>query len=473
MATPVLHTPASRPPSAAPAADGPILSLSQSASVVPPTLTGLPGRSVFQAALAQSIARNYSHGLASAVLFADIDHFRVINSGYGHELGDEFLRQVATRIKQSLDADAQVYHFSGDLFAILLRDLTTDRALRTQVCAVAERIQQGMVAPFVVGALRMTLSCSIGIAVATIDGRDPPSLISAADTAMHLAKAQERGSIQFARNDLAQRARRRLALAEDIRRGVEAREFVPFYEPVVDLQAGCLLSAECLVRWNHPKMGLVFPGDFIGIAVETSQVDGITDLLLDQACAQLAKWRAGGQDLRLSFNLSPRQLQPGLVERVRDTAVRHQIDCRHIEAELTEGAMIERPEQAERLLHQLRALGMSLSLDDFGTGFSSLSHLHRFPLDKLKIDRSFTSRLETDRRAEQIVSAIIGLAANLNLQVVAEGVETAAQMRHLATMGCHLQQGYFFSRALPVGEFETWMNEAPGRIQELRTHAQL
>ena len=427
-------------------------------------LTLLPNRAQFERDLTAALQQKQPF----ALLFADIDHFRTINDGYGHHFGDAVLRAVGERLQWLIHGDVHLYRYSGDLFALAIHSgpAFAAESFRTLIADETERLRGRMAEHLPVDGRRLPLCLSFGVALFPDDGSNLESLVSAADAAMYQAKYLGRNTVQFARGDYALKARRRLELADDLRSALQTGAVAPHFQPIVDLGAGAVICAEALARWKHPTRGNVPPDEFIGIAEESGQIDVLTLQLLRSACATAVQWQAvdGRAPPRLAFNLSPRQVRQGVVEMVSSVLAETGLPAARLEIEITESAIIERPETAERLLRELKDLGVSVALDDFGTGYSSLSYLLRFPIDKIKVDRSFVAQLNGQRQAGKIVAATISLATNLEITLVAEGVENIGQMLTLYELGCRQQQGWLFSKALPPAEFSQWVRHAPLRL---------
>ncbi len=425
-------------------------------------LTGLPNRTQFEQDLGQALQLKSRF----ALIFADIDHFRTINEGYGHCFGDEVLRAVATRLQSLAPADSRLYRYSGDLFALFMPHRDEAAEFRALVASQAEHLRAGMTEALTVETRHLPLCISLGAALYPDHGQSAETLTSAADAAMFQAKQMGRNIVQFARNDFAAKARQRVELADELRVALTTGAISPHFQPIIDLGSGTLVCAEALARWKHPQRGFVPPDEFIGIAEDSGQIDLLTEHLLRIACSAAAQWQGarGKPPPRLAFNLSPRQVRQGVVEMVRRVLAETGLPASRLEIEITESAIIERPDTAERLLNELKALGVSIALDDFGTGYSSLSYLLRFSIDKIKVDRSFVAQLNDQKQAGKIVAATISLASNLEIALVAEGVENIGQMLTLYELGCRLQQGWLFSKALPSPEFSRWAQEAPLRL---------
>lgn len=431
-------------------------------------ITGLSNRRQYELHLERTTAQSSPF----AVLLADIDHFRIINDGYGHHFGDQVIASVAERLRQLRQATSehgavQLYRTGGDQFALLFMPSTESRsALREQTLALGEQLRHAVGEPLLIQGRRLSLCLSVGVALYPEDGGSGDMLASAADTAMHQAKKAGRNNLQFAAAGAATRARQRLDLADELRQALATGALSPHFQPIVDLRTGHLVCAEALARWKHPVRGFVPPDEFIGVAEASGQIEALTEQLLRTACATAVHWRApaGRAAPKLAFNLSARQVRQGVVQMIEQVLRETGLPAERLEIEITESAIIERPETAERLLREVRQLGVSVALDDFGTGYSSLSYLLRFPIDKIKVDRSFVSQLGGQRQAGKIVAATISLAANLEIVLVAEGVETVGQMVTLYELGCRQQQGWLFSKALPAEDFSRWAEHAPLRL---------
>jgi diguanylate cyclase (GGDEF)-like protein len=393
-----------------------------------------------------------------AVLHIDLDRFKHINDALGYRLGDELLKAVAQRFGNALRdcemmrADTlreRLYlaRFSGDEFTVLAIGLT-DAAV---VDLIARRLVASLGAPFRVGDHELFVSASIGIAVAPHDGNDAVTLLKHADIAMHAAKGPGRNTYVFYSGELNARSMERLTLEHGLRRAVERNELVLYYQPQVDVASGRILGVEALMRWRHPEIGLIMPGRFIPLAEETGLICQLGDWALSEACRQAVAWDAAGMPaVTVSVNVATPQFRlvefPDVVRRALDSSG---LDPARLMLELTESMLMERTEQVIALLGQIKAMGVGLSLDDFGTGYSSFSYLKRLPLDEIKIDRAFVADMAGDPQSAAIVAAILALAEGLGLTIVAEGVETEAQLAHLAAHACQTYQGYYFSPPVP------------------------
>jgi diguanylate cyclase (GGDEF)-like protein/PAS domain S-box-containing protein len=416
-------------------------------------LTGLPNRLSLQGRMEQAMAEARRHGTLIAVMMIDMDHFKDINDTLGHHVGDALLVDVAQRLLCCVRLSDVVARLGGDEFVVLV----TDMASTLTAAAVAEKIVSALSAPYQVEAYRLHSTPSVGIGVFPNDGTSVDTLLRNVDTAMYHAKAAGRNNYQFFDQSMSANASERLALQGSLHHAIESRQFVLHYQPQIEVASGRLVGVEALVRWQHPERGLVPPNSFIQIAEESDLIIKLGEWILQEACWQLSRWKDQGLMLRVSVNLSARQLRSkNLLHQVEDTLIRHDLRPGELELEITESVAMDNPDATLRMLGQLRELGVELAIDDFGTGYSSLSHLKLMPLQRLKIDRSFVKDIESDPDDAAICAATISLAQNLGLSVVAEGVETDAQLAFLGNLGCECVQGYLFSKPLPAAEFEAW-----------------
>jgi diguanylate cyclase (GGDEF)-like protein/PAS domain S-box-containing protein len=412
-------------------------------------LTGLPNRVLFLDRIEQALARGRRRGSLAAVLFLDLDHFKLVNDSLGHQHGDELLAAAAPRIKHVVRAADTVARFGGDEFAILLEDIGDVRG----ATEMAERIGSVFTRPFVLAGREHFVTASIGIAFAQ-GGESGPELIRDADAAMYRAKEQGRARYELFDEVMRARAIARLRVENDLRRAIERGELLLHYQPLISLPDDRIVAVEALVRWQHPERGLVAPLEFIPVAEENGLIEPIGRWVLEHACAQAAAWLRSRPDeppISMSVNLSPIQIaNPGFPDVVAEVLARTGLDPAYLYLELTESSMLHEDEALTDVLQRLRKLGLRLLLDDFGTGYSSLGYLTHLPLDALKVDRSFVDGLGIESRDTAITEAIIAMSKALSLNVIAEGVETDRQADELRRLGCDLAQGFLFSPPLPA-----------------------
>jgi len=411
-------------------------------------LTGLLNRYSLQGRLEQALATVRREQCALAVMFIDLDHFKGINDILGHAVGDALLVEVAQRLRNSVRDSDVVARLGGDEFVLVLTEV--DNA--TTAARVADKILRTLDRPYRIEKEELHITPSIGLAFYPDDGDDCETLMKHADTAMYHAKSQGRNNIQFFTAEMNRAAVERLGLDRDLRVALEERQFELHYQPQLDASSGCVVGVEALVRWCHPRDGLLSPLKFIPLAEETGLIIPLGEWVLDEACRQLRAWRQEGlKNLTMAVNLSAHQLRsPTLLDYVTKTLARHGLTGADLELEVTESVAMANPEASIGLLRTLRDLGVRLSIDDFGTGYSSLSYLKRLPIHTLKLDRSFVKDIETDANDVAICTATIALAHSLGLNVVAEGVENTAQHSFLAALRCDTLQGYLFSKPLPA-----------------------
>ncbi len=407
-------------------------------------LTNLPNRRLVQDRIHQAIVASQRSGLEFAVLFIDLDKFKDTNDTLGHDAGDSLLEMVAHRLTESLRAQDTVGRQGGDEFIVLLASLTTGE----DAARVAQKILDALAAPFEINGHTLRSGASIGIAVYPQDGTDVETLLKNSDTAMYSAKDVGRNNYQFFAEEMNAASAERLLLESSLRQAIERNELLLHYQPLVNIASGRIVATEALVRWNHPQLGQVGPDRFIPVAEGSGLIAPLGEWVLRQACLQILQWREQGIQLpRMVVNLSPRQFrQKHLLRNFYRVLSETGVDPHWLGLEITESAIMDNPEIAIGILKQLKTLGFELSLDDFGTGYSSLSYLKRLPIDKLKIDQSFVHDIATDVDDEAMVAAIIVMAHQLDIDVVAEGVETEEQLTFLREHGCDEFQGYLFSR---------------------------
>jgi len=433
-------------------------------------LTGLPNRALMIDRLGHAIAHANRHSHALWVMVVDLDRFKIVNDTLGHRAGDNLLKTIANRMESALRQTDTVARFGGDEFVIILSDPADEPASM----GVLNRTMASIAEPVTIEGQEFNLSCSIGIATYPTDGTDPDTLIDHADIAMYRAKELGRNSYQFYTPAMNEAAQSRLNLERHLRNALERNEFVLHFQPQVDLRTGQIAGVEALVRWHHPELGMVAPGTFIGLAEETGLIVPLGEWVMRTACAENAAWQRDGlPPVRVAVNLSARQFaQKSLVQSITTTLGETGMSPQYLDIELTETIVMDDVEDTIKTLRALKDLGLNVSIDDFGTGYSSLAYLRRFPIDVLKIDRSFVHDILGGAGNEAIPAAIIAMAHSLGMEVIAEGVESEAQCEFLSRNMCDQIQGYWFSKPLPAPEMRMLLQERrclPGHV--LRTHA--
>jgi len=422
-------------------------------------LTGLPNRKAFLDRLFRSLRRAQRGADQFAVLFLDLDRFKLINDSLGHVVGDQLLIALAARLHECLRPGDVVAHLGGDEFGILVDHVQGP----VDASHVAERVQASVSAPFEAGGQEVFTSASIGIAFSASGYERPEDLLRDAGTAMYRAKSLGSGRTQIFDREMHARALARLTLETDLRRALERGEFRLHYQPIVALATGRISGFEALVRWGHPTRGLLAPAEFLSVAEETGMMVPLTSWVLQEACTQLRHWQRlpGAAALSISVNLaSPDVAQPEMLEAVWEALARSGLEARHLRLEITESTIMKDLEAVIPLLVALKELGIGIHIDDFGTGYSSLSYLHRLPTDALKVDRSFVGRSESPADAA-IVRTIVELAHNLDRRVIAEGVETPGQLSLLRSLRCEYGQGFHFAPPLAPPEAEALIGRSP------------
>ncbi len=415
-------------------------------------LTDLPNRILFHDRLSLAILHAHRRKLNLAVMFIDLDHFKNVNDTLGHSAGDEVLVAVADRLRACLREEDTVARVGGDEFLLLLTGISRE----SDVAGMARKILKLLADPFALKKRELFLSASIGVGLYPNDGTDAETLVANVDTAMYRAKEAGRNNFQFFTPHMQEASQERAHLESGLRRALPRREFALHYQPVLELASRRVLGLEALVRWNHPERGLLGPKEFIGLAEDAGLIVAIGEWILHEACEEARRLQAGAfPDLRMSVNLSPRQFQDkDLVWTVQRVLSETGLPPTSLELEITEGIAMQNLSLTMEVLGELSRMGIQISVDDFGTGHSSLSYLKHFPIHRLKIDRSFVAGMTRDERDRSIVAAIVSLAHNLSLRVTAEGVETSAQAELLASLGCDDVQGFLFAPPLPASSLE-------------------
>ncbi len=416
------------------------------------SLTGLPNRMLFMDRIDQAISRAQRKSGQFALLFLDIDHFKVINDSMGHAAGDQLLNVVSQRLTEVLRKTDTVARLGGDEFTIILEAIDSVES----AASVSKNILFALDESIEINQKEVHISGSIGIAMYPQDGTSFGTLLKNADTAMYRAKESGRQTFQFYAQEMSLKAMQRLDLESQIRSALKNEEFTVYYQPKVNLVSGQCQGVEALVRWLHPEKGIIPPNDFIPLAEETGLIIKLDEWVMRTACQQFQKWKAAGYAINnLSVNVSARHFkEAGLLNHCKKIIADLKISPKHIEIELTESALVDNYANAKEILKQIHELGVRIALDDFGTGYASMSYLKEFPFDTVKLDRSFVQDLPDDNESAAIAKAMIQLADALNLTMVAEGIETEAQKAFLTDQGCTFGQGYLWSKPVPAEEFE-------------------
>jgi len=420
-------------------------------------LTDLPNQVLFKDRLKQAIAYSRRTDQMHAVLLLNLDRFKTINDSLGYTAGDRLLQSVAQRLTSCVRESDTVARFGSDEFAVLLTQISRAQDAANAARAIKEVLDQA----FIFDEQEVFISTSIGISLYPHDDRDTAGLLKAAGVALDRAKVEGGNSYQFYTAGGTTRALKQLVLESNLRGALERSEFVVHYQPQVTIPDFHLVGMEALVRWKHPSLGLLYPSEFVTLAEESGLIIPLGDWVMRAACLQNKAWQdAGLAPMRLSVNFSARQFQqPAFISTVAEILKETNLDPRWLELELTESSIMKEPEQAIEKLHELKLMGIRVAIDDFGTGYSSLNYLKRFPIDTLKIDKTFVSDVCKDPHDTAIVRAIITLGHALDLTVIAEGVETQEQLQYLTSLGCDVVQGFLFSKSLPAPVFEELLVE--------------
>lgn len=417
-------------------------------------LTGLPNRSLFFDRLNQAVISARREKWLLGLLFVDLDRFKAVNDTFGHVMGDEILQEVGERLKVCVRDSDTVARLGGDEFVVLVHDLAevNDAAL------VADKVIDQMSAPFLISGRKVSLGASIGITIYPEDTQNAEEMMRNADMAMYRAKEGGRNRYQFFTVGMQEQVKERMELEQDLRQAIERDEFMLYYQPIVDAKSGALTSVEALLRWKHPKKGIISPDIFIPLAEEVGMIIPIGGCVFEEACRQLREWRDDGLDFAVSVNISYRQLSKEFSPWVVSSILKeHGVRGEWLTLEITEGLLMDGSPEVMEWLNGFKNLGISLSIDDFGTGYSSLSYLKRFPVDALKIDRSFVDGLPEDDGDASLVDAILAMAQSLGIQVVAEGVENEQQSQFLQQLGCDRLQGFYYGKPMPEPDLRVWL----------------
>ncbi len=420
-------------------------------------LTGLPNRMLFGDRLSHSLAQARRRNEMVGVMFLDLDRFKLVNDTLGHSVGDELLKQVAERISLTLREVDTIARMGGDEFTVIVPGLASvDDASK-----VARRTLRAMSKGFQIDSHELFITASIGISLYPTDGDDAETIVRNADTAMYRAKELGRDNYYIYTESLNSASLERLILESGLRSAVNRNELVLFYQPRLALNSGAIIGAEALVRWQHPELGLIPPGQFIPLAEETGLIGPISDWIIDAACRQNKTWQdAGFHKMDIAVNISPCQFRgDGLVSTVRKVLRNTKLDPERLGLEFTESTLMQNTERAVKTLKELKSLGIKLFIDDFGTGYSSLSYLKKFPVNAVKIDQSFIRDITTNHDDAAIAGAVVAMAHSMGLKVVAEGVESLEQLTFLRSIECDEMQGYFVSRPVPSTEMQQLLFE--------------
>lgn len=426
-------------------------------------LTNLPNQRLFKDRLEMALTLSKRHGGMVGVMFIDLDRFKLVNDTYGHAEGDELLKKVAHRLLHCMRAGDTLARKGGDEFTVLLPDLLHAE----DASIISDKILNELQSPFVVSGQELHVTASIGIAVFPRDGESVDVLLKNADIAMYRVKADGKNDTKFFIPDMNACCYERISLENDLRNAIHNSEFELYYQPKISVINFKIVGMEALIRWHHPIHGLMNPRVFIDLAEEVGLIGEITDWVLGEACSQLARWHAFGLgDLRMSINVSPQEFQRSdMVERVSSQVSKHSLPEDSLEIEITENILLHDAASVIKKMSLIRELGVRISIDDFGTCYSSLNYLRMIPISTIKIDQSFVRDLSEEHRSSAIIQAIVDIAKGFGLHLVAEGVETNYQMKMLHSLGCNEMQGYLFSRPVPVVEAERLLNNACDRVQ--------
>jgi diguanylate cyclase (GGDEF)-like protein len=416
-------------------------------------LTGLPNRNLLKDRLTQAMLYAGRYDRRASVAFVDLDNFKFINDNLGRGAGDELLKIVANRMVKCVGATDTVARLNGDEFAILLNDQLESA---DDISATFHKIRATVAAPIHIGGHDLQVTCCIGLASQPNDGMDADALLANAEAAMYCAKEIGRDNFQLYRPELSTRSQEKFLLKNELRNAILRSEFVLHYQPQIDLRTGCIIAVEALIRWRHPTRGVILPMKFIPIAEETGLIAPIGNWVLSEACRQNKAWQdAGLPHINICVNVSARQFRESdWVSSVASALQESRLAANYLELELTESLIMQDVEQSVTIMKELRTLGVKLSIDDFGTGYSSLAALKNFPVDRLKVDKSFIENIPGDENDKAVASAIISLGQKLNLGVIAEGVETEEQVAFLREINCDEIQGYYFSKPIAAPEME-------------------
>ena len=432
------------------------------------SLTGLPNRAVLQKALERAMQDAKAKNQMLAVMFIDLDRFKLINDTLGHQSGDKLLELVSKRLISTVKKGDFVARISGDEFVIISRKV--DRVQTVNL--IAGRILAAFNEPFEISGQSLNVTVSIGSSIFPDDGTDAETLLRNADSAMYKVKKHGKNGVRaYEQSDIS--LEHHWQLEQDLRVALEQGQLSLYYQPMYDLQTGKLVKFESLLRWKHPQRGFISPAEFIPLAEESGQIVTLGAWVLEEACIQAMSWQRLGHHFKVSVNISLLQFShPNFVLAVLNAVKESGLSGSYLELEITESVVMSQPNEVNKILNRLKEAGIQLAMDDFGTGYSSLAYLRDLPIDTVKIDQSFVKKLDNSQEpfSRALIETIIGLAKHLDLQVVAEGIETAEQCALLKQMGCHIGQGYYFSKPIPPQDLERFLlklrnNNAPKPIK--------
>ncbi|GGE68518.1 hypothetical protein GCM10011533_21120 [Streptosporangium jomthongense] len=426
-------------------------------------LTRLPNRALFKDRLELAITHGRRQKQKLAVMFLDLDRFKVINDTLGHAMGDQLLQAVTQRLETCLRKGDTLSRFGGDEFTLLLPSIHG----KEDASQIARKLIKTLKAPFLLGEHEVFVGVSIGIAIYPEAGNSMDQLIQNADIAMYHVKARGKDNYCFFSESMSVDSTYRLNLERDLRLALEREELRVFYQPQVCASTNRIVGLEALVRWQHPERGLLYPRDFLGLAEETGLIGLVSEQVLDQACMEVSQWiRSGHPDLRLAVNLSPVEVDhPRFVETLMDRVKANRFPAGNLEIEITENVIMNDLEQISQKLRELANIGIRIAIDDFGTGYSSLNYLHRLPIHTLKVDQSFVKAIRSSADDACIVNAIVAMAHGLKLEIIAEGVETDKQLEYLRTLGCHQVQGFFYGPAQPATDIAKLLKKTKATLR--------
>ena len=418
-------------------------------------LTDLPGRAIFLDRLQHAISKAHYHNRLVAILLLDLDLFSNINKTLGTNIGDNLIQQLSQRFNATIREGDTIARFGSDEFVILLDDFDSDETLSI----ISQKLLDSLTTPFNINEHEIHITASIGISVYPGDGKDPETLLRNADIAMYRAKELGKNNFQFFSESMTARVFERITLKNSLRHALERDEFELYYQPQFDAQNGSIFGVEALLRWQHPELGLITPANFIPLLEETGLIEPVGIWILRTACLQSKKWHDNGLNFQMSVNLSSRQFNnESFITSLKNIITDTQVNPQDLELELTESMLMRNASSTINALKSLNKLGVRFAIDDFGTGYSSLNYLRRFPIDTIKIDRSFVRDITTDADDMAICSAIIGMAHSLSLNVIAEGVETREQLEFLKDRDCHYIQGNYLGHPTPAAQLEQLFN---------------